>query len=125
MEMLREAATCGYAAARYRSTGVRTSTAAELVVELHDAALSALSQALAASGASRGLLRAHALISELDAALDPSEAPDLCRELGAVYGFMLQRITACYVHGEPDLLAPVMPLLRELRAAWCTLASRG
>ena len=54
---------------------------------------------------------------------DPNGAESLCRELSALYDFMLQRITEAFVKREPETLEPVQATLRELRASWAELTA--
>jgi flagellar biosynthetic protein FliS len=112
-----------YASNSYRQTRARTSAPSTLVVALHDEALSCLQQASDDAGASDSLIRAHAVIAELQLALDPTGAEELCKELGAVYDVMLQSITRAFVQREPADLSPVQEMLRELRGAWAELTA--
>jgi flagellar biosynthetic protein FliS len=117
--LAREAALrSGYASACYRETRARTTTAAELVFEVHEAALRDLLDASGAPRCDASLLHAHGLIAELQAGLDPSADPELCAQFSTVYDFALTRIIAAYVAADATLLAPVIDALRQLRGAW-------
>jgi flagellar biosynthetic protein FliS len=111
-----------YASNSYRQTRARTSAPSTLVVALHDEALSCLQMAADDPGGD-ALIRAHALIAELQLALDPTAAEELCKELGGLYDFMLQSITRAFLQREAASLSAVQDTLRELRGAWAELAA--
>lgn len=120
-----------YAAAQYRAVSVQTAAPVYVVVQLYDAALRQLSvgrDALEQQNAARAghaLGRAHAIVSELQASLDRSQAPALCAELSGLYDFCLHRIREATTKKAPGLLEAVARVLRELRGAWAELAQRS
>jgi flagellar biosynthetic protein FliS len=112
----------GHAAAVYRKTRVHTAGGTRLLVEVYDAAIACLlspgSQPRVEEGA---LLRAHALVSELQATLHPEHDAALADELNVFYDVVLHRIVDAYVSMDARPLASVAACLRELRSAWQTL----
>jgi flagellar biosynthetic protein FliS len=111
----------GHAAALYRRTRVHTAGATRLLIDVHDAAITCL---LSPPDAETGhpLLRAHALVSELQATLHPEHGAVLASELSGFYDAILHRIVDAYVSNDTRSLAPIAAGLRELRAAWHTLS---
>jgi flagellin-specific chaperone FliS len=67
------------------------------------------------------LVRAHALISELQSAVCTESGNSLGRELHEFYDEVLHRIVDAYVDGNTSSLPPIAAALRELRGAWSTL----
>lgn len=114
----------GHAAALYRKTRVATSSEVNLLVEVYDAAIACVLSPAASTDAGHPLLRAHGLISELQATLQPEHGPVLASELSSLYDAMLQRIVDAYLQEETQPLMSVAAALRELRRAWTTLNER-
>ncbi len=115
---------------QYQATRVETASPAQLVVLLYDGALRFLRQASMAEGrqhAARGvaLHRAHEIVTELQATLQPEVAPELCAELDRLYGFVLDRITEANLAADPAPLAGAIRVLVELREAWEQLAKES
>ena len=113
----------GHAAATYRRTRVHTAGAARLLVEVHDAAIACLLSPSVQAETGGALLRAHALVSELQATLQPEHDAALANELSAFYDAILRRIVNAYVRDETGPLIGVAAALRELRGAWHTLSA--
>ena len=117
-----------FAVAQYRSNQVQTASPARVIVQFYDGALKFVrlgAQALAAKDfAAKGmhLSRAHAIVSELRANLDPTRAPELCAELDRLYVFILDRITEANIKVDAKPLAAAIKVLEELRAAWAQVA---
>ena len=115
----------GHAAQSYRQTAVQTAGPAQLIVEVHDAALASVLQRATHTANELALVRAHALVSELQSALRPDSGGTLARELDAFYDLVLHRIVDAYVQGSTTSLPAVADALRELRGAWSALCERG
>jgi flagellar biosynthetic protein FliS len=115
----------GHAAQSYRQTAVQTAGPAQLIVEVHDAALTSVLQRATHAANELALVRAHALVSELQSALRPESGEALARELDAFYDLVLHRIVDAYVQGNTASLPAVADALRELRGAWSALCERG
>lgn len=113
----------GHAAQRYRKTAVETAGPARLLLEVHDAALTSVLQRANHVASEVALLRAHALVCELQAALQPEHDRGLAEELDAFYDALLGHLVDAYVHGSTEALPQVASALRELRGAWSELTA--
>ncbi|MGE0791465.1 MAG: flagellar export chaperone FliS [Sandaracinaceae bacterium] len=120
-----------FAVAQYRSTKVQTASPVQLVVDLYRGAIRFMRQGQAfheaGDVASRGrvLGRAHAIVSELQATLDHSQAPELCAELDRLYDFVLFQITEANVRSDSGRLVSAIDVMQQLEGAWATLAANG
>ena len=115
----------GHAAQSYRQTAVDTAGPAQLIVEVHDAALTSVLQRANHVASEQALLRAHALISELQSAVRVDAGGALARELHEFYDEVLRRIVDAYVQGTTTGLPQIAAALRELRGAWSALCERA
>jgi flagellar protein FliS len=117
-----------FAVAQYRSNQVQTASPARVIVQFYDGALKFIrlaSQAIEARDlAAKGthLSRAHAIVSELRANLDPTRAPELCAELDRLYVFVLDAITEANIKADSKPLPPAIKVLEQLRGAWAQVA---
>jgi flagellar secretion chaperone FliS len=117
-----------FAVSQYRTNQAQTASPARVVVQFYDGALRFIrlgAQALAVrdyATKGRHLSRAHEIVSELQANLDPTRAPELCAELNRLYVYVLECITAANMKGDAKHLAPAIKVLEELRTAWAQLA---
>jgi flagellin-specific chaperone FliS len=111
-----------HAAAAYRKTRVSTASDALLLVDVHDAAIACVLSPSAVTPAGHPLIRAHALVSELQATLQPVHDQALAGELSQFYDALLQRIVEAYLQEQPEPLMSVAAALRELRSAWSRLS---
>lgn len=119
-----QAGLLSHAAALYRKTRVSTSSDALLLVEVHDAAIACVLSPAVASDHGQPLLRAHALITELQATLQPEHDAALASELSEFYDAILQRIVDAYLLEESEPLLSVAAALRELRSVWSRLSGQ-
>jgi len=114
------------AAARYQTVQVTTSNPGDLLIALLDGLFKFLNQARTALRnnalltARKPINRSHAIVSELYASLDHSQAPELCKNLEAVYGFCLDRILYANLHNDPNALDDVVRVLSPIREAFTT-----
>ena len=115
----------GHAAQSYRQTAVETAGPAQLIVEVHDAALTSVLQRASHVASELALVRAHALISELQSAVRTDAGGSLGQELHAFYDEVLHRLVDAYVDGNTSGLPQIAASLRELRGAWSSLCERG
>lgn len=115
----------GHAAQSYRQTAVDTAGPAQLIVEVHDAALTSVLQRAHHVASELALLRAHALVSELQSAVQTEAGGPLARELHEFYDEVLRRIVDSYVQGTTAGLPQIAAALRELRGAWSALCDRA
>lgn len=107
-----------HVAAVYRKTCVSTANNNLLFLEMHDAAIACVLSPLPSADSGHPLMRAHALISELQATLDPEQDAELAGTLSTFYDALLARIVDAFVCDEPEPLLSVAAALRELRGAW-------
>jgi flagellar biosynthetic protein FliS len=114
----------GHAAQSYRQTAVETAGPAQLIVEVHDAALKNVLQRANHAASELALLRAHALVCELQSAVR-IDAGALGLELHAFYDEVLHRLVDAYVDGNTSGLPQIAAALRELRGAWSSLCERS
>ncbi len=120
-----------FALARYQTARVETASPVRVVVDLYRGALRHMATAVACgrdgSPAVRGraLSKAHAIVSELQATLDRSQAPELCDELDRLYDFVVHRINESCIRADPSLLEPAIDVMKTLEGAWTELAERG
>ena len=112
----------GHAAQSYRRTAVQTAGPAQLIVEVHDAALTSVLQRASDTASDQALVRAHALVSELQSALRSDAGGTLARELDAFYDVVLHRLVDAYVKGNTTGLPQIADALREMRGAWFGLS---
>lgn len=110
-----------HAAAIYRKTRVHTASDACLLVDVHDAAIACVLSPASSTESGTPLLRAHALVSELQATLRPEHDAELASELSSFYDAILQRIVDAYLQEDTQPLLSVAAALRELRSAWSRL----
>jgi flagellar protein FliS len=117
-----------FAVSQYRSNQVQTASPARVIVQFYDGAIRFIklgSQGIGAKQyAKKGehLSRAHAIVSELRANLDPSKAPELCEELDRLYVYVLECITEANMKMDAKPLAGALKVLELLRSAWVQIA---
>src|SRR6266851_8959809 len=115
----------------YRQTQAQTAAPGELVVMLYQGALRFVTSAIeaieakdiAASHAS--LIRAQAIVSELNDSLDMERGGDIARNLTNIYDFMLRRLIDANLRKDATPAREVHSLLRELLPAWQAAARQG
>lgn len=116
-----------FALAQYRTTSVNTASPLGLVVALSRGAVRSLREAVSHHDAGRvgprgqALSRAHAIVSELQATLDPAHAPELCAQLDGLYDFVLHRITQATLRSDAHQAAPAIAVMEQLASAWAEL----
>ncbi len=119
-----------FAAAQYRSTRTETASPLQVLVQLYDGALKYLRRGRVAiesgdvGAKGEALSKAHAIVSELQATLDESHAPELCAQLYALYDFVLRSITQANIERSSDPLNAAENVLVELRSAWAQIAGQ-
>ncbi|HET8938178.1 MAG TPA: flagellar protein FliS [Polyangiales bacterium] len=107
-----------HVASVYRKTCVSTANDNLLFLEMHDAAIACVLSPAPSADNGHPLMRAHALISELQATLDPEHNADLAQVLSSFYDALLSRIVDAFVSDELEPLLSVAAALRELRSAF-------
>ena len=119
-----------FAISQYQAVRVVTASPLQVIVELYAGAVRFLNAGIAALGrgdhAAKGtsFAKAHAIISELRATLDEQAAPDLSRELSALYDFVLTCISETNIDNDVQRLHGAVRVVEKLRSAWEQLASR-
>jgi flagellar protein FliS len=112
------------AVSRYKQVVASTSTPGELLLALYGGLFRFLRTAKRAledgkKPAGRQLIsKAHAIIAELDLALDHDVAPDLCRNLSAIYGFCIERLMFASRSATAAPIDEVIRVLTPLHEAW-------
>jgi flagellin-specific chaperone FliS len=114
-----------HVAAVYRKTCVSTANDNLLFLEMHDAAIACVLSPAPSADTGHPLMRAHALISELQATLEPEHDAALAQVLSSFYDVLLQRIVDAFVCEEPEPLVSVAAALRELRSAWSEVCAQS
>jgi flagellar protein FliS len=112
------------AVAQYKKVRVTTSNQGELLLALYDGLFRFLNGSKLCI--EQGQLtkarelnsKAYAIIAELNMALDPSHAPELCANLSALYGFCLDRLRAASRTNDAESINDVLSTLTPLREAW-------
>lgn len=119
-----------YAVAQYRSAKIQTATPLQILVALYDGAIRFMKQAGEAckqgnvSKKGVALNRAHAIVSELQATLDASHAPQLCENLDRLYEFVLFRIQQANLRTDSNQLTSAITVMEQLRSAWSELLTQ-
>jgi flagellar protein FliS len=122
------------AAHAYANVGLETGVVAanphQLIILLYDGAELAVRMAIKhmQEGDIRqkvtAINKASTIILEgLLAALDPNQGGELASQLGALYLYMVQRLTLAHASNQRAPLDEVLGLLRELHAAWQQIGS--
>ena len=112
------------AAAAYRAANVENAPPLKLVQLLYEGALRFLAQAESAHGSDDGArfqercLRSVAILTELRAALDPTQAPELAANLDALYLFAEEAIHEAMRSETLAPLAPARSVLTTLLDGW-------
>jgi flagellar protein FliS len=108
----------------YKYAQATTSSPAELVVMLYRGAIRFTVNSIAAieegnhERAHHGLVRAQAIVAELNLTLDHEHGGNIARQLASIYAFVNRRLIEANVRKDTRPAAEVLVLLRELLAAW-------
>ena len=114
-----------HVASVYRKTCVSTANDNLLFLEMHDAAIACVLSPAPSADNGHPLMRAHALISELQATLDPAHDAELAQVLSSFYDVLLARIVDAFVSDQPQPLLSVAAALRELRSAFSQVCAQA
>ncbi len=112
------------AISRYKQVVISTSTPGELLLALYGGLFRFLRQArLMLDNKQRGraaelIAKARAIIVELELAHDHDAAPELCRNLSALYGFCLDRLRLATREDSTQALDECLRVLTPLYQAW-------
>lgn len=124
----------GYART-YRANAVLTASPGQLVLMLYDGALKALAFAQHAfsepapeprriENINRHLLKAQAIISELQSGLNLEVGGDFAQTMNRLYEYHHRRLFEANLRKEVAPIIEVERLLRELRDAWAEMLSQ-
>jgi len=131
MNPLNRPLTASSAAARYRGVQVATCSPAQLVVMLYDGAIRFAREAETAmvardrARAGTCIGKAHAILEELCATLDPTQNAELCENLANLYLYAMGVLLQANLQQDPKKLVEVAELLLPLREAWATVAKQS
>ncbi|MCP4606271.1 MAG: flagellar export chaperone FliS [Proteobacteria bacterium] len=115
----------------YRRTHVETANPGRILLTLYDAAIRfvrlASQQIKSGNAAAKGVTlgKAYAIIAEFIHALDHDKAPELCRNLEMIYGFMLEQMSEANAKMDAAPLEPVITHLVDLRETWGKAVSKA
>ena len=122
-------------ARNYRAAAIKTATPGQLVLMLFDGALRNVATALTgfeieSVGArieqiNNQLLKAQAIIRELQSSLDLKAGGEFARTMWALYDFMLERLRVANLAKDPEPIRVVERLLGEVRGAWATMLGQN
>jgi flagellar protein FliS len=115
------------AVSKYQAVQINTSSQGELLIALYDGLFRFLNVARYSlrnnkrGQASEALSKSHAIVTELYISLDHSVAPDLCRNLEALYDFSLHRIVQANLKSDANYIDEVIRVLTPVREAFTTV----
>lgn len=116
----------------YQTQSILTASPGQLVLLMYDGALRFLAQARAGftlpeedsnriAQINTGLLRAQAVIAELQANLDHSAGGEMAKNFDRLYDYHLRRLLEANVRKDESIVIEVERLLRELREGWAEM----
>ncbi|NOY53541.1 MAG: flagellar export chaperone FliS [Deltaproteobacteria bacterium] len=115
----------------YLETEVLTADPGKLILLLFDGAIHFLKQGKIYlleekhREKGQGLMRAHAVVSELLHCLNREKGGDIAIRLQAIYVYILQRITDADLKKETGAIDECVDLLSELREAWYAITHKS
>lgn len=123
------------AARNYRTAAVNTATPGQLVLMLYDGALRAMATALGGfeiesvgprfEQINNYLIKAQAILRELQSSLDFKAGGEFARRMWALYDFMLDRLHVANTSKDPEPVRIVEKLVVEVRDAWATMLTQN
>ncbi len=72
------------------------------------------------SAQNSSIQKVQQILSVLQAGLDPSASPDLCRNISALYDWFYLRLTEANIRQDTAILAGVRSEIESLRETWQT-----
>ncbi len=108
----------------YRQTQTQTAGPGELVLLMYRGAIRFTSAAIEGieardiSAAHTGLVKAQAILTELNETLDLERGGDIAANLRRIYEYMVRRLVEANVRKDAVPAREVLGLLRELLPAW-------
>lgn len=124
----------GYART-YRANAILTASPGQLVLMLYDGALKAMALAREAFAQPEGepqriqninthLLKAQAIISELQSGLNMEAGGEFARTMHRLYDYHNRRLLEANVRKQVEPVIEVERLVRELRDAWAQMLAQ-
>jgi len=116
----------------YRANSVLTASPGQLVLMLYDGALRSLALAREAFGRAPGdvgrlavinqhLLKAQAILNELQGTLNFDAGGDFARQMDGLYGYYHRRLVEANLRKQVEPVVEVERLLTEIRNAWAEM----
>jgi flagellar secretion chaperone FliS len=108
----------------YRQTQTQTAAPGELVLMLYRGALRFVTSAIDAienkdiAAAHNGLVKAQAIIAELNETLDLERGGEVATNLRRIYQYMYRRLVEANVRKDVQPAREIQGLLREMLPAW-------
>jgi flagellar protein FliS len=108
----------------YLRTKVMTASPRELRLMLLDGAIKFLEQGKSGlegkdyEAAYNGISRCQSIVMELLNALDPQQAPELCKRLSGLYTYIYTRLVSACSERDTEICDEVLGLLRYERETW-------
>jgi flagellar biosynthetic protein FliS len=108
----------------YIRSQVETASQTQLILMLYDGAIRFLTLGRERmlihqlEEKNRYLIKGQRVISELLSTLDHTNGGEVAANLQRVYAYMLQRVVHANLADEPEPIAEVIDLLRDLRMSW-------
>jgi len=109
---------------RYKENQVMLSSPGEILLALYDGAIRFARQARVAIEDNNPAIKGEkigsvmAILAELTATLDHSQAPQLCGQLEQLYDYLTDRLQEASIHLDVDPLDEVIMHLGKLRDTW-------
>jgi flagellar secretion chaperone FliS len=116
----------------YQAQSILTASPGQLVLMMYDGALRFMAQARAAltgpgddphriESVNTALLRAQAVIAELQANLDHAAGGEFAQNLDRLYDYHQRRLLEANIRKDDQIVAEVERLVRELREGWADM----
>ncbi|MCY2932031.1 MAG: flagellar export chaperone FliS [Planctomycetota bacterium] len=108
----------------YKENAVTTQSKGKMVVLLYDGAVRFLKQAVAALEAddmarkNELILKAEAIVDELDVSLNMEDGGELAANLHRLYDFMRRHLIEANLQKDPQRIRDVISILSDLAGGW-------
>jgi flagellar protein FliS len=119
----------------YRKVATQTATPGQLVLMLYDGALRFLEQSLTGfdyrdprlfnQTINNNILRAQAIIHEMNASLNLQEGGEIASNFRRLYNYFYRRLTEANRTKQKAPITETMTHLRALRDSWAEMLRRG
>ena len=119
----------------YRKVATQTATPGQLVLMLYDGALNFLEKAMTGfdhkdpllfnQTINNNILRAQAIIHEMNASLNMSAGGEVASNFRRLYNYFYRRLTEANRTKKKAPIEEIISRLRELRDSWAEMLRRG